>query len=210
MFSLVRALNTAAGTVGLGVNAASAALADGVSGLNAQKLGGHALTTGEETADRRLWNVDGIGGGNGFLKLTYFTARKSENINTLKWSSGQNGHTGATLLRVGVYSVAANGDLTLVASTVNDVTLATTGYAVQTKALSSTWAKVAGQRYAIGILGVGASTAAKWMGTSIITSAFANLAPRISGNIAGQANLGASYTAGQVADDGTAVQYILS
>lgn len=88
------------------------------------------------------------------VRLTYFTAQKSETITRLRTTTGNTAATSATVCQMGVYSEAANGALTLVAYTANDTTLWAAAYTHYTKTLSSSWTKVAGQRYATAALTV--------------------------------------------------------
>jgi hypothetical protein len=63
-----------------------------------------------------------------------------------------------TLVRFGVWSVNAAGDLVdLVASTPNDITMLSANFTDYTKAFTTPWRKVTGERYAVGVLAVGAA-----------------------------------------------------
>lgn len=162
------------------------------------------LTGGESTVPRALVDNSSSSGlrlDSGVLRLTYFTAKKTENITQLRVITG-NPAAGATptLVRFGVYSVAANGDLTLVASIANDTTLLSTTFSRFTRSLSATWAKTQGQRYAFGGLCVTAAAAPILAGA--ITSAFnageAAEEPRLTGTVTGQTDLPASILAASV------------
>lgn len=59
-----------------------------------------------------------------------------------------------TLARMGIYTVASDLAVTLVASTVNDTALTATVSSVRAKALSATYDIVAGEYYALGVLQV--------------------------------------------------------
>lgn len=154
------------------------------------------LTTGEEAVPRgEVNNATTNSGGSGGLRLTYFTARKTESVSTVTVVTGTT-PAGATptLCRVGVWSIAANGTGTLVASSANDTTLfsvATTRYAIP---LSAPLAKVAGQRYAIGVLVVTAATAPTFMAAGVDGSPgwrteVGTTAPRMSGILSGLSDL---------------------
>jgi hypothetical protein len=138
--------------------------------------------------------------GNQNLRLTCFTARAngtSTGVRTLTTSTAA-GAT-PTLVRLGLYSIALNGDGTLIASSPNDTTL----YAVADAQYSRTWSApvdiVTGERYAVGILVVTGAVAPELCGAyqrSGATDALgpANLVlPWFAGLITGQADLPASF-----------------
>lgn len=133
------------------------------------------------------------------LELTYFTAPRSFTCTSVVLFSGATA-AGATpsLVRVGIYTEAPTGDLTLVASIPNDTAIynaANTGY---TRALSVALGVVAGRRYAIGNLVVTAAAAPSLNGV-IHPAAIVNrnkLAPAIATSLAGQANLPSSIAFG--------------
>jgi hypothetical protein len=157
-----------------------------------------ALVTGESTIPRRVINSGGCPSGNGNCRFTYFTAKKTETITQVRVPSGSTAAVGATLCRVGIYSVDGSGNLTLIASTPNDTTLwiaTNTGY---TKSLSASFSKVRGTRYAVGIIVVGSSTAPQFNG--IGASADVGIAPRIAGVVGSLSDLPSSQTAGSIGD----------
>lgn len=166
------------------------------------QLGSPFTAGGEAVCDRR-WVTSGSNGTvSGFLNLTYFVAQVSETINTLVLYCSGTAAATATLIRYGVYSVAANGDLTLVASTANDTALMAAANTRYPKPTSAPWAKVAGQRYAAGMLVV-ATTAPTTVAVSSLShplydTLFAQ-EPRLFGAIGSQTDLPTSATAASVA-----------
>lgn len=149
------------------------------------------LTTGEEVYSR----VRFLGSStmvSGQIRFTYFTCRKSGTSTGVRTVSGSVASSGLTLARLGLYSIAANGDGTRVAVTTSDTTL----YNVATTATTKNWAvaydKVAGQRYALAILTVGTTAGSVYAYTSP-TSEVAG-PPRIGGSLSAQADLPASFT----------------
>lgn len=122
------------------------------------------LASGESTIPRTNidpGNANSPSAASGRLIGAYFTADKTETINKVAtWCQTAAGAT-PTLIRFGVYSVASNGDLTLVASTPSDTTLLAAGATRYEKALSSSWAKTAGVRYCVALLVVTTETAPK-------------------------------------------------
>lgn len=137
----------------------------------------------------------------GTLVLTY--RRSPSTFTATQIRSGSSTAAGATptLIRLGLYSVAANGDLTLIASTINDTTLYGAANTAYGKALSSSVSLVRGQWYAYGMLIVsGASMPALVAPSSqAYSSLVLSTAPRLSGARAGQTDLPASITSANVA-----------
>lgn len=115
------------------------------------------LTAGEMAFSRDLATAANVPMTTQVLRLTYFTASKDETVNSARIISGATAATATpSLVRIGVYTEAANGDLTLVASTPNDTALLATINTVYTKALSAPLTKTSGRRYAVGVLVVSA------------------------------------------------------
>lgn len=170
--------------------------------LAKERLDPDLLTTGEGCFPRDKVVANTVPTGNQSLRLSYFTARKSETITQVRILSGGTA-AGATptLVRVGLYTVAANGDITLVASTANDTTLLASGSTSYTKALQASYAKVAGQRYAVGILVVtGATAPTVCGGPNFINATESGLAPKLGGLVGSQADLPSSVVAASVSD----------
>ncbi len=160
---------------------------------------GNALANGEEILPRL--NVAGAQAlaASGTLHLSYFTGRKTEAINNIRMLSDGTAATGTTLARMGIYSIDGGGNLTLVAATANDAALFAGTYTPYQRALTTTFNKVKGTRYAVAVLVVGAGMPAITAATC--AGADAGLPPRLCGIVAGQANLPATVAAGVVAED---------
>jgi hypothetical protein len=163
---------------------------------------GVPLTLGEATFPRQRFASPGAT-TSGDLQLTYFTACKTETVTQLAMYSAGTAAATVTLNRWGVYNVAANGDLTLTASTPNDTTLFTATSTRYVKSLSVPWSKVAGNRYAVGFLTV-ATTPPSVYGSTDVSTALADTVwgrdPRLSGRVTGQTDLPASVAAASVVD----------
>jgi hypothetical protein len=154
------------------------------------------LASGEDVMDRRWANSSSAAMGSGNLKLTYFTAEKSETITQVRILSGATAAGTPTLFRIGIYSVASNGDLTLVASTANDTTICDSTFTTYTKSLSASWKKTAGRRYAVGILSV-ATTAPTTYGYQS-ASGVQDQSPRLTGSVPSQTDLPSSVTSASI------------
>jgi hypothetical protein len=192
---------------GSGTSALSAATA-GTDYLAPTDATADELTTGEATMPRRMVSSQLAGSGNGNLRLTYFTARKTETITQVRTITGSTAGVGPTLCRIGVYSVAGNGDLTLIASTANDTAL-WIGNGAYTKSFSASFSKVRGTRYALATLVVGTSTAPSYTGCVSLVSTEAGIDPRISGFVASQTDLPASVSAGSISNTGHSAYAVL-
>lgn len=158
----------------------------------AEHLATGMLTTGQETILRLLATQSVGASASGQVRLSYFTARKSETWTQVKLSTGGTAAAATpTLCRVGLYSVAANGDLTLVASIANDTTLFAATNTMYTRSFSASYAVTAGQRYAWGIIVVTAVALPTFVSLAPpgALSADMLLAPRISGQQGGQTDL---------------------
>lgn len=156
---------------------------------------GNMLTSGVETIPRNSININTLAlVASQSLRLTYFTARKSFTSAQVRVPTG-NIAAGATptLIRLGLYSIAADGSATLVASTANDTTL----FALQATAYTRSWSTpvsvVQNQRYALGILVVTSATIPNFLGYNGQSASEMNVAPRLCGALGSQADLPASY-----------------
>jgi hypothetical protein len=164
---------------------------------------GDLLTSGEETINRKSVSSS-CSMPSGTMRLSYFTARKSETINNIQAATSATAASPTpTLCQMALYSVDGSGNLTLVANCANDTTLFAATSTLYTRALTSSYAKVKGQRYAFGILVVTAAATPTVVGnnTSSPASLFGSSgAPRVSGNVTGQSSLPSSVAVASVND----------
>lgn len=158
----------------------------------------HGISGAEETMPRQL-AATAVTMTSGDLKLSYFTARKTIKVASISVATGGTG-AGATptTIKLGIYSVAANGDLTLQASSANDTALFSGTQTVYNKALSASYTITAGSRYAVGIIVVTGAAAPTLMGIAP-SFGLAGLAPKFAGYRASRTDLDASITAAQSA-----------
>lgn len=165
--------------------------------------GSEALSVGEIVPAREQIISGLAGGSSGALSLTYFTAQKSEAINTVTvWTGNTAAAATPTLIRVGVYDIAADGAGTLLAATANDTTLFAAANTEYAKTLTATFNKVARRRYAVGVLVVSASAMPTHQGLvhsgNSLSAAFLSLGPRQSGRLTGLSDLPATYADGSL------------
>jgi hypothetical protein len=160
-----------------------------------------ALSSGEATMPREVVLAT-TSLSTGTLRLSYFTAVKTETITQVRTYSGSAAAATPTLCKMGVYSVDASGNLTLLAATANDTALWAAANTTYTRSLTTSFTKVAGQRYAAAQLCVTAGTAPTVLcGSSGAGSTMNSImadAPRLGGAVTAVADLSASIAAGSV------------
>jgi hypothetical protein len=94
----------------------------------------------------------------GVVVYSFFTARQSiRGANTMAFFTGGTAAATVTTIKYGLYEVASNGDLTLLAKTANDATLLTAADTAYPKVFESsgTVDVKAGKRYASAVIFVG-------------------------------------------------------
>lgn len=156
---------------------------------------GNLLVTGEEVFDREFLSSSALALTSGQIRFTYFTARKSETINNIRFICGSTA-AGATptLTQLGIYSIASNGAGTLVGSTDPlDLTLFNVANAVVSKALIAPMVKNSGQRYALGVLVISGAAMPTMVGHGLSIATEPAIASRMTGAFSGQASLPASF-----------------
>lgn len=154
-------------------------------------LSNNQVDSGQEVFSRELLtSVTVAAATSQQLRLNYFVARKSETTTQVKvYSGGTAAAATPSLVRFGLYSVAANGDLTLVASIANDTTIFAGASTAYTRSWSVAYAMVAGQRYALGVLVVSAAAMPTYTGTTVTSPTEQAISPMFCGVIGGQADL---------------------
>jgi hypothetical protein len=159
------------------------------------------LESGEETVPRHFGGATSTTMTSQTLRLAYFTARKSELISNVRiFSAGTAAGATPSLIRVGIWTADLDGALlALVGSTASDTALLAGTFTAYTKALSASFTKVAGQRYAAGLLVVTAAAAPTipTLGANIAGTE-AKIRPVISGQVTAQADLPSTLVAGSV------------
>lgn len=166
------------------------------------------LASGESTMSRRSISNNAVASGSQSLRLTYFTARKTETISSVRVPTGGTAASGATLCRIGIYEEAGNGDLTLVASTANDTNLWIATSTVYTKSLSASFTKTRGTRYAVGLLFVG-TTGPNFIGQTALNAAEAGESPRLNGLVGSQSDLPSTVTNASITGQSHAAYSVL-
>lgn len=169
------------------------------------------LAAGVNPVPRFLGFGTGVGlAGSGVMVLSYFTAHQavSSAANVYVRSGATAAGATPTLVRWGLYSVAGNGDLTLVASIANSTNLfaaTNTGY---TRSISTPYSLTAGQRYASAWLIVTSAAMPTIIGPGpAVGAAELAIAPRLTGQVSGQTDLPSSVSAGSVADSAVSPIY---
>lgn len=146
---------------------------------------------------------NGCATNSGTVRFVFFTAQRTETIGSLMIACGATA-AGATVTkcRYGVYTVDASDNLTLLRSTTNDTSLMAQANTEYAKALSSSWSKVRGTRYAIGFLIVTSGTAPTLNGQGVhaLTTIYGpkSYRRRRTGQLTSQTDLPASASAGSL------------
>lgn len=171
-----------------------------LSQLDGRYIPDSPLSVGQEVFSRSLLTGTTLTNGSGQLRMTMFTARKTEVTTQVRTLTQTPAASGATLCRIGLYLVDDSDGGTLVASVANDLTLWTAVSTAYTRSWSSSYQMVAGQRYALAWLAV-ATTAPNFAGAMQFQpqgQSEANVNPRILGLIVSQTDLPSSYTNSQL------------
>ena len=139
------------------------------------------LDVGQETIPRML-ATSSVPNISGTMRLTYFTARKSETVGSVRLLCGGTAASGTTLCRIGLYSIDGSDNATLIASTANDTSLFASTHTAYTPPFTSPVAIVTGNRYALAVLWAGGTPPTLW-GIANSSEAFqeeAAFSPRLS------------------------------
>lgn len=144
------------------------------------------------------------------LQLTYFTAALTETCTRIAVNtSGTAAGATPTIVRFGVYSVAGNGDLTLIGSIPNDITLLAAANTRYVKATSASFLKTQGQFYAVGVLVVSAAAMPSIMGNGAMGGTGLSLlrtgTGRRQGRVASQADLPPTISNASITIDGNSL-----
>lgn len=187
-------------------------MADQFNILDQNWLYSDLLVSGEEAVPRRLVLATNLTMSTQLLRVTYFTARKTETISQVKMVSGGTAAAATpTLVRIGIWTADLDGGLlSQVAATPNDTALLASTSTAYTKALSASFTKQAGQRYGIGLLVVTAA-AAPTMQASVpqLLAAEGKIQPALGTSVGSQADLPASAAAGTLNAASNQVYFVL-
>lgn len=162
-------------------------------------LNSYGLSVGQSAMPRYGININAATVATNNLRLTYFTSTKSETVTKSKlYTGGVAAAATPTVCRVGLYAVAANGDLTLVASTPNDTSMFSAINTEYIKNFSVPYLISAGVRYALGVIVVTAATAPNLVGSSLVNAVITSSEPRIFSVIGSVSDLPSSVAVGSV------------
>ena len=137
---------------------------------------------------------------NGEVRLSMFTPAADVTVTGITVVTGATAQVGASLVRMGLYSVnTTTNEITLIAQTANDVTICATNNTAHRRVfdtaggLPASVNLVAGTRYAVGLIVVGASTTPT-LHTTGSGAAMLALSPRMNGLLTGRTDLPATAT----------------
>lgn len=156
--------------------------------------------------------------GTGRVELSYVRAYRTVAVTQLGVATRSIAAVGVTAIRRGIYSVATNGDLTLVARTATITSSYGTQWTEYIDPLNSTggfptsYTLVKGQAYAFGHFMTFTTTAPQLRGHLVNTpTTLTARAPRVAGSMSGQVDLPTSIANGSVGGAGNAIyQYALA
>src|SRR5690348_15455141 len=162
------------------------------------------ISSGEETVPRDNSRETTLTIASQNLRLTYFTARKTETTTPVRTLTGGTAAAAApTLCRVGLYLIdPTSGDGTLVAAIANDTTLWAATNTPYTRSWIAPYAKIAGQRYALGYTITTGVATPTFVGASAAggVATEAGQDPRLAGLLTGQADLPNNFSGASVAN----------
>ena len=171
------------------------------SGLDSGLIGG-SLTAGVANQDRVTGPVANTAVGNQVLYLSYVTSPKVFTAaNHAMYSSATAAAATPTTVKFGLFTVAANGDLTRVAITANQTSTFVVPNTRYPWPYLASVGIVPGQVYASGWLIDSAVAMPTVIGPTALTPTATawSQAPKLNGVITAQTDIAATYTAGQVA-----------
>lgn len=164
------------------------------------------VQVGDEALPRYLGVANTLAAVSQQVRLTFFTALKTETVAQVRFASG-NTAAGPTpsLIRAAVYQVAdlstpgdGMGDLTLLGASASDTSLLAAANTVYTTPLTAPFVKTAGTRYAVGLLLVTAAAAPTYVTAQIQSQLLLSIAPRLGAVLNGQADIPASIPNGSL------------
>lgn len=178
----------------------------GTSLASAIQSNSELVDAGEYVIPRAFCSTASATTVSGGLRLSFFVAKRSESISQIRFSSG-NIAAGATpsLCKLAVYSVDSSNNLTLLGVTANDTALFVSSSTDYTKTLLTSFNKIAGQRYALGVLVITAAATPTFIG-SLANIATSNAEPPWTcALLSGQSDIPTSILAGSLTSTGTLV-----
>lgn len=170
----------------------------------ATSLAAQSTTTRIETAPR-LFAQGATALVSGQVFFSYFTPDQAMLISSFNTITRGTAATAATLAKMGLYSVAGNGDLTCVARCANDTTIWAAGNTLYTRAIVdngqggsiSSLTLTRGQRYAFAALIITGGTLPQLCSVATNGAMFFNLSPILaSASATGQTDMLGTYASG--------------
>ncbi len=155
------------------------------------------LASGECTYPRSLATWNALSLSTQVLSLSYWTAATSGTATTVTTVTGGTAASGLTYANIGIYAVAANGNLTLLASTGDlHASLWTSTFTNYASTLTASFSRQAGVRYALGLLAVGTTPPA--LSGNSVEGWFSTVSPTLCAVLSGQSTLPSTVTAGSL------------
>jgi hypothetical protein len=139
------------------------------------------LATGQENIPRwAATSANSITMATGVVRFAYFTARQTQTITKLRFSSANTAAAATpTLVKFGLYSVDVSGNLTQIGVTASDTSIFSVAQTDYSISLSASASVTEGSQYAIAAIVVTGATAPTIAGTVASTPASTALSPRL-------------------------------
>ena len=170
--------------------------------------------TSGESVGNRLYSSGGASLISGAAIFNYFTAQRTETVGFVTTFTGSPAGATLTYAAVGVYSVDGSGNLTKIFDSGDlHATLWASTFATYNTALTSTFTKVAGTKYAVAMLATTSVGTMPQLSSYGPPGAIINsVTPVLQQGITGQATLPASVPVGSLGNGGysNVIQAILS
>lgn len=133
---------------------------------------------GELNMPRTMIATNAVTATSGSILLTPFIASRSEPITKMRVRVGATIAGTVTTIKLGVYEIDQNSNLTLVAVTANTTTMCATANATGTlTSLTATWQKKYGHLYATGFIFVGTTAPTLWGGAGQVFTSTTTVTP---------------------------------
>jgi hypothetical protein len=166
----------------------------------------YATTSGETTTPRLTLGLAPGTPVSQTLYLTFFKAKKTETCTNIRTYSATAATATPTVCQLAIFSEDGSGNLTQIAIITNDTTLWAGGSVGYTRSWVTPWSKVAGVRYALGLLVVSGVTLPTLYGLTFPNAAIVGTimatAPRAYAVVPSQATMPSSVLASSFAASG--------
>lgn len=161
---------------------------------------------GVEIPSGRMLATQAFALTSGQARFTQFVAPRNVTVNSIEYECATTAAATVTTIKYGIYSVASNGDITLLAATANDTSLLSVVNTSYPKALASPVTLTAGETYMSAILVVATTMPVVWALASQNAAVFGGSGLyRLAANKVGETDLQPSYANAQLTASATPI-----